>query len=335
MILVTGSTGLLGSHLLYHLVQTEQRVKALFRDEKKRDSVKKIFSYYSDKYNELFDKIIWVKGDVNDIPSLDVAFEGVSKIYHSAAIVAFDRGSENLMNKVNIEGTANVVNLCLSNNIEKLCHVSSIATISKPIGRAESSEEDYWNPDAKNSGYGIFKNGSEMEVWRGIEEGLSAVIVNPSIIIGPGFWSASSGKLFSTVSNGMKFYTRGGSGFVGVNDVAKTMILLMNSDVENERFIVNSENLPYRKVFSEIAENLNLKAPSIEAKKWMLSLAWRIDELKSALFGFTQRLNEDSARSAMSKREFSNTKIVQQLNYSFQPIESVIADVAKIFIDEK
>ena len=334
MILVTGGTGLLGSHLLYNLLQTEQSIKALYRNEDKLEQVKKVFSYYSSDSNSLFEKIEWIKGDVLDIPSLENAFKNVTRVYHSAAIVAFDRGSDKLMNKVNIEGTANIVNLSLSNKIEKICHVSSIATISKPIDGSEATEEDYWNPDAINSGYAISKNGAEMEVWRGIEEGLNAVIVNPSIIIGPGFWDTSSGKLFATVKNGIKFYTDGGSGFIGVNDVAKAMIELMNSEIVNNRFILNSENLSYRYVFSSIATNLNIKPPSIKASKWMLSLAWKLDVLKVTLFGSKQRLNKDSAKSSMSTSKFKNEKITKVLDHSFEPIDKVIKEVSQIFVKE-
>ena len=335
MILVTGGTGLLGSHLLYHLLQTEQSIKALYRNEEKLKQVKSVFSYYSDNSELLFEKIEWVKGDVLNLPSLDNAFKNITTVYHSAAIVAFDRGSDKLMNKVNIEGTANIVNLCLSNNVQKLCHVSSIATISKPIDGSEATEEDYWNPDALNSGYAISKNGAEMEVWRGIEEGLDAVIVNPSIIIGPGFWNNSSGKLFTTVNNGIKFYTDGGTGFVGVNDVSRAMIQLMKSDIVNERFIINAENLPYKKIFSTIALSLGLKPPTIRTKKWMLSLAWRLDVLKVVLFGAKQRLNKDSARSSRTTSKFSNKKIKKALEFSFKPIDEIIEDTSKLFITDK
>jgi len=334
MILVTGGTGLLGSHLIFRLLQTEKTIKALYRDEDKLNKVKEVFSYYTDNYNNLFDRVEWVKGDVLDLPSLDFAFENVDVVYHSAAIVAFDRSSEKLMNRVNIEGTANIVNLCLANNVQKLCHVSSIATLSKPVDGSEVTEEDYWNPDEPNSGYAISKNGSEMEVWRGVEEGLNAVIVNPSIIIGPGFWGNSSGKLFTTVKNGMKFYTVGSTGFVGVNDVVDAMIELTNSEINNERFILNSENLTYKKVFSDIALSLGLTPPKIKAKNWMLSLAWKFDFLRVVLFGANQRLNRDSAKSAIKSNKFSSEKIKNELGLTFKPIDEVIKEVSEIFMKD-
>jgi|LGVF01.1.fsa_nt_gb nucleoside-diphosphate-sugar epimerase len=334
MILVTGATGLLGSHLLFHLLQTENRVKALYRSERSLQSVKKVFSYYYDNPTDLYNKIDWVKADILDIPSLENAFIGVSKVYHSAAVVAFDRKTERLMNKVNVEGTANIVNLCNSFSVDKLCHVSSISTLAKTIDGSKITEEDFWNPDAQNSGYGISKNGAEMEVWRGIEEGLNAIIVNPSIILGPGYWDTSSGKIFASVKNGMRFYTNGKTGFVGVNDVAKTMIALMQSDLINERYIINSENSTYKTVFSTIAESMNLKAPSVEAKKWMLDIGWRVDGLFNLLFGTKPKLSKDSARSATNISTFSNEKIKNHLNTSFTSIDEVINDVSKIYLSE-
>ncbi len=332
MILVTGGTGLLGSHLLFYLLQENKRIRAIYRSEEKLEMVKSVFSFYSDNPNDAFSRIDWVKGDILDVPFLENTFRGITNVYHSAAIVSFDRASEKQMKKVNIEGTSNIVNLCLSYNINKLCHVSSIATLSKPADGSIATEEDYWNPDAENSGYAISKNGAEMEVWRGVEEGLDAVIVNPSIIIGSGFWGTSSGKFFENVQKGMSFYTDGTSGFVGVNDVAKSMILLMNSNIKNERFILNAENIAYKEVFSTIAKNLGKKAPSIKAKKWMLSLTWRVDVLKAFLFGMEQRLNKDSARSALTTSTYSNDKIKKALDFSFEPIEKVIKDVSENFL---
>ncbi|MEN8138682.1 MAG: NAD-dependent epimerase/dehydratase family protein [Bacteroidota bacterium] len=334
MILVTGATGLLGAHLLYHLLQTEDKVKALYRGKSKLQTVKNVFSYYCDKPQQLFDKVEWVEAEILDVPSLEEAFVGVTKVYHVAAVIAFDTESEKLMNKVNIEGTANVVNMCLNNSIEKLCHVSSVATLGKTLNGAEITEDNQWNPDADNSGYAISKNGAEMEVWRGVEEGLNSVIVNPSIILGPGFWNSGTGNFFPMVKKGMKFYTEGMSGFVGVNDVAKIMIALMNSKVKHQRFIVSSGNLRYKDIFTSIADNLQVSPPKFKAMKWMLSIAWRADLLKSIVFGTEHKLSKYSARSSVNTNRFNNGKIKEELSFSFQKMEDVIKEVSTIFRKE-
>ena len=334
MILVTGATGLLGTHLLYQLLQTENTVRAIYRDKSKLDKVKSVFSYYSDEYMHLYNRIEWVEAEILDIPSLCAAFNGIDRVYHSAAVVAFDSQSEKLMNKINIEGSANIVNMCLDHNV-RLCHVSSIATLGSPLSDIEINEGELWNPDFDNSGYAISKNGAEMEVWRGIEEGLNAVIVNPSIILGPGFWDSGSGKLFSTVKNGMKFYTKGITGFVGVYDVCIIMCALMNSDISAQRFIINASNLSYREVFTSIANNLSVKAPSIKASRLMLNIAWRLESLRSFVFGGEKKLSKYSARSSMNIRKFSNKKISKKLSYEFESIDKVILNISSIYLKEE
>lgn len=333
MILVTGATGLIGSHLLFHLLKKESAVRAIYRNKEKQSKVKKVFSYYSYDYQSIFDKIEWVKADILDIPELEKAFYNISKVYHAAALVSFDAKDKNKMYRTNVEGTANIVNLCIHFSIKKLCYVSSIATLG--TSTFDISEDTLWNPNDKNSMYSISKNEAEMEVWRGIEEGQNTVIVNPSIVIGPGFWDNSSGKLFSTVSRGMRFFSKGKSGFVGVNDLVEIMITLMNSDIKENRYIINAENLTYKKVLSTIAKSINLKAPNIIAPKWLLTTILIIDTLKSILTGSKNNLSLDSIRSATNIKTFDNNKIKKELSYTFESIDSVIKKTSFIFLEEK
>ena len=333
MILITGATGLIGSHLLYSLLVDGEKVRAMYRNEEKKEHIKQIFSYYTDANTseKYYNNIDWVKGDILDIPFLERVIIGIDKVYHTAAIVSFEKSKEKDMIKTNIEGTANIVNICATNNSTRLCHVSSIATLGKSINNSYITETSYWNADYKNSGYAISKNGSEIEVWRGIEEGLNAVIVNPSIIIGPGFWKTGSGKLFSTVKNGIRFYTNGGTGFVGIDDVVKTMIYLMNSEIKKEKYIISSENLKYRDVFNLIADNLKVKRPKTKAGKLLLSIAWRVDYIKNLVFNSDIRITRDSAKSAIHTSKFSNDKIEKEMNFKHQPIKYVIEKTSAFY----
>lgn len=332
MILVTGATGLVGSHILYHLLQTEHKVRAIHRKESNLKRVVEIFSYYTTNPEDLFNKIEWVETDLLDICNLEEAFNGVEKVYHAAAFISFKSAKEEEMKRINIEGTANIVNLCLIKGIKKLLHISSIATLGGRTDALKITEEDLWNPEEDNSGYAISKNGGEMEVWRGIEEGVNAVIVNPSIIIGPGNWSSGSGLMFSSIKEGLKFYTEGATGFVGVNDVVKVSIQLMNSDISRERFILNSENLPYKEVFGLIAEGLGAKAPSVKAGKLSLSIASMFELAKSKILNKEPRVTTDSARSSMTVKSFSADKIKNTLNFEFTKMVDVIADTAEKFM---
>jgi len=334
MILVTGGTGLVGSHLLFKLVEKGHPVRAIYRLEKKIDIAKHVFSYYSNQEENHFKKIEWIRADINDIPSLTNAFHGITHVYHCAALVSLDPKNYFKLRHINIEGTANVVNLCLTNSIEKLCYVSSISTIGNEQGTNLISENTHWNPEEDHNVYAITKYGAEMEVWRGAREGLNTVIVNPGIIIGPGFWHTGSGSFFKAVYKGMSYYTKGVEGYVDINDVTKPMIQLMESDIINQRYILVSENLCYKDFFTKIAEGINVKPPTKEASKLLLSFAWRLDWLRSNLLNKSRRLTKHTAQSVLIDSVYSNEKIVKTLNYRFTPIDESISESCRLFLHD-
>lgn len=334
MILVTGGTGLVGSHLLYQLTTNNNPVRAIYRNKNKLALTKKIFSYYSENPDILFNKIDWVEADLLDIPLLTEAFKGITHVYHAAAFVSFEPDKYHLLRKTNIEGTANIVNLSIVNKIEKLCYVSSVATIGSATSKDTLNELTLWNPEADNSVYSITKYGAEMEVWRGTQEGLDAVIVNPGVIIGPGIWNYGSGNIFKKVYNGLPFYTKGVTGYVGIEDVVLPMMKLMESPIKNERFILVSENWPYKQFIDKIATSLNVKAPSKKASSLLLQMGWRLDWLKHKLTGKRRRLSKQLVHTLNSKSVYDNTKLKTQLNYQFKPLEKSIKEVAGIFLKE-
>jgi dihydroflavonol-4-reductase len=327
MILVTGGTGLVGAHLLLQLAENEAGVRAIYRRQKALEKTKSLFKLYQKE--ALFNKIEWVEADIIAIPSLEIAFQNITYVYHCAGLISYDPNDEDQLRKVNIEGTANIVNFCLAYNIKKLCHVSSIAALGdlKPYEK-EVSEQTEWNPEAPHSDYAISKYGAEMEIWRGQQEGLKVVIVNPGVIFGAGFWEQGSGVFFTAVKKGFPFYTNGATGYVGVTDVVKIMIQLMKSDIIGERFSVIAENLTFKKVIFDIAEKLKAKKPKTEAKPWMLAIAWRLDWFISTFFRTKRRLSKYNADSLLSAEFISNEKIKNALNFEFQSIEAVIQEVA-------
>ena len=332
MILITGGTGLVGSHLLYKLTEKGHRVRAIYRSEKKIKAVKHVFSYYTKHVNDFFSKIEWVEADINNIPSLTIAFKGITKVYHCAAFISLDTKDYYALRHVNIEGTANIVNFCLSNNIEKLCYVSSIATIGDSENGELITEESHWNPEKDHNVYAITKYGAEMEIWRGTQEGLNAVVVNPGIIIGPGFWRSGSGSFFTIVHKGMSHYTNGVEGYVGINDVVVTMIELMESNLQNERYILISENLSFKDFFTKVATELKVKSPKKEASKILLSIAWRLDWLRSFLRNKRRRLTKHSASSVHLKSFYSSKKIASAIDYKFTPIDESIVQTSQLFL---
>ena len=331
MILVTGGTGLVGSHLLYQLTSQNKQVRAIYRTKKSLDSVKNVFSYFSDDVDLLFSKIDWIKSDITDVPSLENVFKGVTIVYHAAALVSFDEKEYRKMRQVNIEGTANIVNFCISNKIKKLCFVSSIAAIGNSINNEVVTEENEWSIESGNNGYSITKHGAEMEVWRASQEDVDVVIVNPGVILGAGFWNINTGQFFSKVAKGFKYYTPGVTGFVGVTDVVKSMIALVESDVKNERFILVSENKSFKDIFTTIAINLEKKPPTVKVSKRTISLLRRIDAFISFFTRKPRQLTKDSEKGLFNKTYYSTGKLKRMTEFKFKPINSVIEDICVFY----
>ncbi|MCF6213306.1 MAG: SDR family oxidoreductase [Flavobacteriaceae bacterium] len=330
MILITGGTGLVGSHLLYQLLLRGDKIRAIYRKHSDINRVKSIFSYYTKTPDIYFDKIEWCEADLNNIPDLEKAFDSVTIVYHSAALISFDSKDYIAMRKTNIKGTANIVNLCIDFKVQKLCYVSSIATLDSLPNNTKVTENNEWN-SIKKSGYAITKYGAEQEVWRGSQEGLNVVIVNPGVIIGSGFWHSGSGQLFTNIFKGFKFYATGVTGFVGVSDVVKVMIALTESAINLERFILVSENISFKYAFSAIADALNVRKPPIKVTRFMSAFGWRLDWIKSLLTGKSALFTKQSAKSLHQKTYYDSEKIIKALDFKFVPILDVIKKTAEDF----
>ena len=253
-------------------------------------------------------------------------------MYHCAALISFDPKDEKQLRKTNIEGTANIVNFCLEYDIKKLCYVSSIAALGN-LKEYETTidEETEWNPELFHSDYAISKYGAEIEVWRGYKEGLPIVIVNPGVILGPGFWKTGSGEIFTKVQKGLLFYTKGITGFVTVNDVVKIMTQLMKSNINGERYIVIAKNISFEKIVTTIAKALNVNSPSIYAKPWITEIVWRIDWLLSTFFNCKRQLSKDMVQSLHSENLISNEKVKRNLDFTFQNVEVYCNEVVTFF----
>lgn len=332
MILVTGGTGLVGSHLLFELASKGKEIRALKRSGSNTELIKRLFTWYDvDRGEELFNRIQWTEGDLMDIVSLQEAVAGVEYIYHCAAIVSFMPDDKALMLKANIEGTANLVNVALNAGIRKFCHCSSVAAIGRPDKPNVIDESLVWKTSRSNSWYAISKYGSEREVWRGSEEGLQVVIVNPTVVIGPGDPARSSAQLYQSVKNGMKFYTSGVTGFVDARDVASAMVALTDSDIINERYILTSEDLSYKELFTLFAHYSGAKPPKYRAGRFLSELAWRLEKVRSFMTGQKPLLSKETARNANIKRNFSNKKIINAIGINFRSISEAAENTSRFF----
>lgn len=328
MILVTGGTGLVGAHLLYKLCKTQPKVVALYRNESTQQTTKEIFGLYETPSN--YKNIIWRQADITDIPALEIAFKDITHVYHAAAMVSFSPKDSHKLRKINIEGTANIVNLCITNNIKKLCYVSSIATLSKKPGFTTMDEDSEWDPEGDHSDYSLSKFGGEMEVWRGSQENLDVVIVNPGVIFGFGAWTVNTGKLFHQIKKGFKFYTTGVTGVVDVTDVTHAMITLMDSTVKNQRFVLVSNNYSFKDLFSLIAQKLGVKTPSYKIGNGITEIVWRINSFFSfiSLGNLQIGLNKYSAKAAQKKRYYDGNKIKKSVDFNYTPFDITIEKIA-------
>ncbi len=323
-VLVTGGTGFIGAYIIKELVEKNYSVRAI------RRSNKLPFFISSD----IFKKVEWVESDVLDVISLNEVMQGIDTVIHSAALISFFRKEREQMYKVNVNGTANIVNLALENNIKKLVHISSISALGRTAAGEHVTEEKKWTEGKLNTHYGISKHKAEMEVWRGIGEGLDGVIINPSTVVGFGNWHDGSCAIFKNVYKEFPWYTNGVNGFVSVEDVAKVAILLMESNISEERFIINNKNWEFRKLFNTIADGFGKKHPKWEATPFLSGIAWRMEKIKSQIKNSKPLLTKETARIGLSKTYWENDKILKALpGFSFESLEENIVKTCKKYAD--
>ena len=333
MIVLTGITGLVGSHIAADLLSRGESVRAIVRSDSNLQFVRKIFTLYHANGGELYNQIEFVNGDILRYDTLLDAFDHADTVIHTAAIVSFNPSERKEVIQNNVEGTANVVNACLECGVKQLGYISSIAAIGDAEEGELTTELTPWENSGHNSGYSISKHHAELEVWRGIEEGLKAVIVNPSVVIGPGHWTKGSSSLIAAIYKGMRFYTKGGTGYVDVRDVSKCLLALLDKKVSGQRYILNSENLSFFEMFSLTARALGVNEPSAEAKPWMVKVAVVLDWFAS-LLGKNRQMTRETARSAFHTTLYSNQKIKDELDYVFIPMSKSVTDTAAQFLRE-
>jgi nucleoside-diphosphate-sugar epimerase len=316
-IFITGATGLLGAHLIKLLIEQDVHIKALYRTEKS-------FTHRN---------IEWINGDIFDVILLDEILSDVDEVYHCAGKVSFNSKDKKELFKTNIEGTANIVNACLNTGVKKLLHVSSVSALGRIRENTTVNEEMQWSEETSNSVYGESKYLAEMEVWRGIAEGLNAVIVNPTIILGAGNWNKGSSEIFKSIYKEFPYYSEGITGFVDAEDVVKAMIILMNSDISAERFIVSAENISYKEMFYIIAEAFHKKPPHKEVTPFLAAVVWRLEKIRSLVTGKAPFISKETARTALAKVYFDNSKLLKALPaFSYTPLKSSVERICNELI---
>ena len=330
-VLITGASGMLGAHLMRSLLLQNVKVRAFVRNESSKQKALKILSRYT-KPSLNTSLIEWSFGNITDFSEVLAAVTTTEYVFHCAGFVSFNKRDTKELYDVNVVGTANIVNAALECNITKLCHVSSISALGKSEGNQLITESCDFEKSKHTSPYNYTKYLGELEVWRGIAEGLPAVIVNPSVIMGPGDWKTSSSKLFSVVANGIKYYTTGIMGYVCVQDVVDCMMQLMQSKLSGERYIVSSENLDFYEIFFQIASSLGVAPPEKLARPWQICLYARYLHFLSFFTGKSPQITRQTAKTAFSVSEYSNEKICKALSFTFRPMAQEIHSIGNMFI---
>ena len=318
MILVTGATGFVGSELICLLVKKNLNVVGLYRNEIQKNKTIHIIKSRLKKNTEKLKKIKWIKANLKDFSSLENAFFGIKKVYHCAALVSMAFKDQKRLLKINQEGTSHIVNLCLKNNIKKLVYVSSIAALGNDKYENEINESSPWDNSIEKTTYSYSKYVAELEVWRGSEEGLPIVIVNPGVILGN---KSPINSMFNSIRKGFNFFPSGSTGLVEINDVVYLMFHLMESNITNERFILVAENWSYKKIYEMTLKKYNKKIKLFPLPKSIFYLAWIIDKTIS-FFGFKKRfLSKALIRSLYEDKQINGNKIKSKISFSYSPIE--------------
>lgn len=319
MILLTGATGFVGEHTLQQLLDKGYAVRAMYRNAALKGG-------HGQLRQLNHPAIDWQQGELQDIFRLDELLEGVDTVFHTAAFISYDPRFRQQLFDTNIRGTANLVNACLQAGVKRLVYVSSIAALGDAAEPGQLIDEKAsWKTDKSHSNYAISKFMAENEVWRGMEEGLEVIVVNPSVILGPGKVASGSNQLFRKIAEGMRFSSPGGTGFVDVRDVARAMIDLHEANLVNKRWVLNHLNLPFAKLFGDMARELNVAAPAITPPLWLAEVGWRLNMLWARLSGKQAFITRETVMSAYRTRKFGGDAITEALpTFSYTPWQETL-----------
>ena len=331
MILLTGATGLLGSHLTAALLLQHKKVRALYRNKAKIENTRHILSYYTDDIEKYFSQIEWCEADITDYFSLQETFTEITEVYHCADLVSFDENDSKQLYATNAEGTVHVINTCLEKGVQKFCHVSSVATLQVQANKKYIDEFSIWKTASGNSSYAITKFRGEFEAWRGAAEGLNVVVVNPSVILGAGCWGQSSTQLITRTYNGLPFYTEGTTGYVDVRDVVTCMVRLMDENKFGQRYILNAENCSFKEVTQQLQTNFGKPVSKIKAGTFLLNAALIGDTLRCIITRKKPAITKSVVQSAQNKSYYDNTKVCKELGVKFRSVKESLAYITQLY----
>jgi len=335
LVFLTGSTGLVGGHLIVRLHQSGKNIRALVRSTSSFDQLRLICQFNHQSFEELYNSVEWVHGNTLDFVGLCELLEDVEEVYHCAAVVSFNSRNRKEILQTNIQGTANMVDASLKCGVKRFCFISSIGALGNAEMGEFINEKTPWKNDGKASAYSESKFRSELQAWRGYNEGLNLVIVNPGVILGPGAPNKGSLLLFEAGRKGIPFFTKATTGYVDVRDVCMASIKLMEKEIFGKHFILVSDSIDNRDLFSMIAQEFNAKPPRFEAGKTILTLAAFFSEAYGLLTGKMPQLTRETIKSAQKPQKYSNQLIKKTLDFEFIPLCQTIQDTCNFLKENK
>jgi dihydroflavonol-4-reductase len=313
MIAITGANGLLGSFIVRKLIEKNSPFVALKRELSDTSLL-----------DDVQEKINWRTADILNPVQLHEALDGCTHVIHAAAFVSFNPYRADDVIEMNTIGTRNVVNACLEQNIKRLAHISSVAALGRQKGQTLIDEQNKWVDNSYNSVYADSKYRAELEVYRGQEEGLNTVIMNPSVILAAADWNRSSAKLFKYVNQRRPFYIDAFLNYVDVRDVAACVYELLHREEQSQRFIINAGNISFKDFFDKVASHFQTKPPSIKLSKKMLKIVAEIETVRSWFTRAEPMVTRETARLANTHFLYDNKKIREILNFEFQTIDNTL-----------
>jgi dihydroflavonol-4-reductase len=326
MNLVTGASGLLGSHVVLELLQKGEYVRAFSRNRNDGEILKRLAEFYKLDMTSHWNKLSWFQGDILNVDDLEDAFLDVKNVYHCAAVVSYHRRDRKSMYAINVDGTSNVVNTALLYPGIRLCHTSSIAALGRTHHMQTVKESDNWTDSTVHTHYAITKHLAENEVWRGMEEGLNAVIVNPALILGPGPKGQSSNAILEHILKEWNYFPVGGTGFIHVRDAAQAMLGLMEKQITGERYTLSADNILYKDLWQKAALQLKVRVPKKELPSWLTKLALLTEGLKELFTGKKAGVTRESIASMKIRFLYDHQKIEKQLTLKFRSMDEALAD---------
>lgn len=310
-ILVTGATGLVGAAMILDLAAKGNAVKA--------------YSLHKPNRTNFPENVEVILGDILDVSVLNEAMQGVDVVYHCLDFMSFLDSDTDKLYDINIKGTENLVNAALANDVRKVVYISSTQAFGTHQHKEKITEKTGWIEHKDNTFFAICKNRAELEIWRGKEEGLEMLIVNPSIILAP-----LENKMYNfaqIAKANYKFYPKGRNGFIALHDVVNATIYLNENNVSGERFILNTENLTYSEVLSALNSSIKTNIFGDRMNLVKAYIIWQINRFRNIIFGSKPFLTKEIYNFNNKEFEFSNSKIIDASDLKFTPIAEYITEI--------